>query len=495
MRAALLQSSSYKWWVFLAISIGLFSSVMDHGGVVVALPTIAEHFETDIPTVQWVVVGYVLTISALLLPMGRLSDQIGRKRVYIIGSVVFIGGAALAGTSTSIITLILFKALQGCGGAMTQGSGMAIMISAFPPTERGKVMGFIMTVVGIGAIAGPALGGILVSALGWEWVFFIHIPLGVLGVAACLVVLNEIRSANAPQDGQRTGFDWLGASLSTGALITLLMAMTNAHRAGWGSPSILAAMLGFVAFLAAFVWWELRTPAPMLDLRLFKRKLFSFGVSAGFFSFLGSSASMFMMPFYLQKVLDYSPRDAGLVMVPAALCMAIMGPVGGWLSDRYGWRRFTVLGMASGAAGLFILSRLTENSSLVHVMPALILQSSGMGMFHSANMNSIISAVERERYGVVSSFLNLVRNSAQIISIAVATAIVAAIMASQGYPPSLDAVSEAPDAFTSGLRTALLVMGSLMLVGVVLSAFKGTRLTEESAIQVEEPLAETSQPD
>ncbi len=445
--------------------------MVDHGSVNVALPTIAGHFGSDFATVQWVTIGYALTISALLLPMGRLSDLIGPKKVYIIGSLVFVLGAAVAGSSSNLTILIAARIFQGCGAAMTQGTGMAIVIAAFPANERGKAIGLIMTMVGTGAIAGPAVGGFLVDAMGWRSVLLVNVPMVLLGVAASMAILVDSRDA---QTAQERKFDWLGAALSTGAMLTLLLALTNGHKSGWTSPTILVAIASAVIMLATFIWWELRITAPLLDLRLFQRKVFSLGVSAHFMLFLGSSAAMFLTPFYLQQVLGFTPRESGLILVPNAVCMAVLGPLSGHFSDRYGWRRFTVGGLVLSTTALFLLSRLTESSSLAQVMPALMLQSAGMGIFYSPSSSSILSAVERERYGVLVGFLNLIRNGANVTSVAMAAAIVTASMGSMGYEPSLDAVRGGGGAgvgfaFTVGLRYAYLTMMGLLLAAMALS--------------------------
>ena len=492
MRAALLQSNSYKWWAFSAVGIGLFTSVVDYGTVAVALPTIAEHFNTDFPTVQWIMVGYNLTISALLLPMGRLSDIIGRKQVYITGLLLFVIGAALAGFSTDIMVLILSRVLMGCGAAMAEGTGMAMMVSVFSGNERGKALGSYMSVVGLGAISGPAIGGLLVSVWDWRSVFFFNVPLGVLAIAASLIVLDNRRLL---EERRRDKFDWMGATLSATALITLLLAATNGPRIGWGAPIIIAGGAAFLVFLGAFVWWELRTPAPMLDLRLFKRRLFSMGISAGFISFLGLSAIRYLIPFYLQTVLDYSPSKIGLILAPNAIAMIVIGPLAGRLSDRYGWRILNVGGLLLSAAGMLLLVRVTENSSLDLVLAGMLLQSCGLGFFNSPNSSSILSTVERQRYGVATALLNLMRNSAQVMGIAVATAIVTATMASMGYAASLDAASDAPGAFTTGFRIVCLAMASLTLLGVVISIMKGGRPAQIPAQQIGEPQSSGSQPD
>ena len=475
MIASLARSPQYKWYAFATLAVGTFASVVDHGSVGVALPTIATHFQTDIPSVQWLVIGYAMTIIALLLPMGRLADLITSKRVYIIGSVVTVAGSIAAGASTDLGVLILARIVQGTGAAMTQGTGMAIMIGAFPPNERGKAIGLIMTMVGTGAVAGPALGGFLVDAFGWRSVFFATIPMVAVSIAMCLAVLSGADQPRPVRGSRRAGFDWLGAFLSSSALLALLLGITNAHRTGWTSPPILGAAAAFVVLLAGFIRWELRIASPMLNLRLFRRRNFFLGVTANYLMFIGSSAVLFMTPFYLQNVLGYSPSVAGLCVVPGALCMAILGPLSGRLSDRYGWRKFTVAGLALSTSGIAILSQATSDSSLMHVIPALMLTSSGMGTFYSPNSSSILSAVERESHGVISALVNLIRNAGNVVSVAVATAIVTATMGSMGYEPSLDAVrhgaaSGVGAAFTVGMRYAFFTMMGSLLTALFLSA-------------------------
>ena len=484
MLQVITRSSNYKWWAFGAISVGIFNMVMDQSAAIVAIPTIAGDFDADIPTVQWILVGYALVISALLLPMGRLSDMIGLKKVYTAGFAIFVLGAVLAGISPNITMLILSRLLQGLGSAMTQGTSLAIVLSVFPGNERGKVMGLYLAMVGAGSIAGSPLGGSLINVLDWPWVFFVSAVVGGFATLAALVVLDERRlrreqRSSGPGGSFRSGFDWLGAALSAGLLTAFLLAMTSGPRTGWSSAPVIVSGAIFVALLVAFVWWELRTPSPMLDLRLFRVRVISLGALAGFIIFIGSNPVRFLMPFYLQNVLGYSPGEVGLILVPSSLCMIIMSPISGRLSDRYGWRIFNVLGMGLAASGLFILSRVSVDSPLVMPLVAMMLQNAGMSMFDTTNNSSIMGAVEQGRYGVVSGLVNLVRNAANVTGVALATAIVTAIMASNGYLPRLDVVAEGGgpgvfDAFVSGLRVTYLSFGCLLLVGMVVSFLKGS---------------------
>ena len=465
----------HKWLIFGTIAVGTFISVLDQTGIGLALPRIATHFDATIPEVQWVTLGYMLTTGSLLLPMGRLSDLVGRKRVYISGFVVFIACALLAGASTELLGLIVFKVLQGVGAAMVQANGMAIVTSTFPASERGKVIGLFMTVVGAGAIAGPVAGGAIVSLFGWRAIFFLGAPFGLLAIAAASVVLPGRDMTPSEDRGGRQGFDWMGASLSSACLALFLLVMTNAYRVGWGSPWVVAAFAAVAVLLAAFVWWELGVSDPMLDPALFKSGLFSLGVSASFLNFLAGMSVFFLMPFYLQGVVGLTPGQAGLVVVPTAICFAASGPIAGRLSDKFGWRKFAITGLVLSILSLLLLALVDESTSIAFIVVALVLQGLGMGSFSSPNASAVLSTVDRSKYGIATAFLNMVRNTANVIGVAVATTIVTATMASSGYEPSLDAVSAAGaaegvvHAFTRGLQVAYLSLAGFIGLAILLS--------------------------
>ena len=453
---------------------------MDIGAIQVALPVIESYFQTDLPTVQWVVVAYALSICVLLLPMGRLGDLIGRKQVYIAGFSIYVVAAAVSTISPDVFMLIGFRIAQGVGSAMIQSNAMAMIISVFPSSERGKALGSNMSIVGSGFIVGPALGGFLVSYFDWWAVFFINVPIGIVAILVAVLVLRSDKAAK--NDTPTNRFDWLGAIFSGVALFLLLLIVGNGTKFGWASPLILISTGLFVIFTMGFIFWELRCPHPMLQLRLFKRRLVALGVTAGWLSFFGISATRFLLPFYLQKLLGLTPGQVGLLLIPAAVCMIIFGPLSGRLSDRFGWRYLTMggLGLSTMASFVLVLT-LTETSSVILIVAMLMLQSAGLGLFNSPNNSSIFSAVEPSDFGVVSALTQLVRNSANVLSVALATSIVVTVMAFRGAPPSLDSVS--PDvalAFVDGLRLAFLVLGCFTLIGFFIAFIRGERVVDSN---------------
>ena len=462
--------------ILLTIAAGTFVSVLDQTGVSLALPLMANEFDATIPFVQWVALGYMLATGSLLLPAGRLSDLVGRKVVYVAGFCVFVLGAAFAAASPSLIAIIVFRIIQGAGSAMIQANGMAILTTTFPSEQRGRVIGMFMTMVGMGAIMGPILAGLVVDSFGWRSVFLASVPLGGVSLTAAAIVL--IRDAPSIRSARQlvTRFDWIGALVSTAGLATFLLVMTNAYRMGWLSPVVLAAIATSVFLLVAFVYWEGRTSQPMLELAFFRRRIFAMGTSASFFGFLAGTAVFSMMPFYLQDVLDLSARTAGLYIAPAALGFAIAGPIAGRLADSLGPRPVEFAGLGMLAVSLFFLGTLTVDTNPAIVAVAMALQGLGMGVFYTPNTASVLSVVERSKYGIATAFLNMTRNTANVVGIGLAITIVTATMAAKGFEPSLDAVAAGglgvEAAFTQGLRIAFLLLGAFVGVSLVLTFLK-----------------------
>ncbi|MCY4418099.1 MAG: MFS transporter [Chloroflexi bacterium] len=486
-------SSAYKWWNFWTIALGTFFSVVDHGSVLIALPGIESHFDATLESVQWVVISYALVISVLLLPMGRLGDVVGRRRVYITGTAIFVVASLAATFAPTLEFLIAMRVCKGIGAGMVQGCGMGMMLAAFTDAERGKALGTHLSVVGLGAIAGPAMGGFLVAWLGWQSVFFVNVPAGCIVLVLSWFLLERGPAVGGSERPRSSAFDWIGAATSGIILLVLLLVVGNGNSLGWLSAPVIVGAAVVAILMGVFVWWELKTAAPMLDLRLFADRVFGIGAASAWLSFFGTSAARFLMPFYLQRVLGYAPEQVGLMMIPAALCMVILGPPSGRLSDRFGWHVFTVVGLSMSAAGALLLAfALQERSAVWFVIATMMLQSSGNAVFNSPNSSSIISVVDRSRYGVVSALTQLIRNSANVVSVAVSTTIVVSTMATYGVEPKLEAVDPSvATAFVAGLRWAYLAMGCAVGTGVVISIYRAItsrRPTQPAApVQPAEP--------
>lgn len=474
MMQAVLRSSNYRWWAFAAVALGLYTGVLDQSALNIAVPSIASHFAIDIPVAQWMLLAYMLIISVVLMPAGRLSDIFGRKRVYLIGLAIFAVGGILAGISPNLPSIIAFKALQGVGNGMMTANNMAIMAAIFPSERRGQAMGLMNTTVGLGSITGPMLGGLLVTSFGWRSVFFFGVVLSLVAIIAVLTIVEESR-ISVRREGPRPTFDKMGAGLSSLALLFLLLALTNGQRMGWLSPIVLVGIPGFAALMTLFIVWELRAKSPMLDLRLFTRRVFTLAVSARAMAMLGSSSVYFLMPFYLQGVLGYTASTAGLIIVSSSSGMALAALFSGRLSDRFGWKPFVTGGLVLVTTGLLIMSRVGDSTHIALIAVGLTFQGLGMGTFISPNLSAVLGAVEVEKHGVTTALVNLIRTATNLIGVAVATAIVSGVMAQAGFEPRLDvSVGTSPDvasAFTTGMRWALVVLGGCVGVGCITTLF------------------------
>lgn len=464
----------HRYRVFLVCGTGIFITVFDTSSAIVALPTISLEFGTSLPTAQWVIIGNSLVIAALLVPMGRLSDLIGRKRIYVIGCLLFAVGALFAWLSQSIYGLIAARGLVGVGSAMTQGTAMAILVGNFNVGERARMLGLQMGVVGLGAMTGPALGGLIVGTIGWRMLFAVTcVAMLIVGITGQRILR---RRAKRPDLGG-TPFDLAGAVLFSSLLVSGLLTLTLGPRFGWSASGTLAGGVLFAALLLAFVLVERRHSAPMLDFALFRNPMFALGALAALVVFMCLSATRFLAPFFLQGVKGFDPSRVGLLLLPAAAVTAFAAPFAGQLADRFGVRLIANIGFAIAIAGLATFLLLQTTTPIWTVVVGLMVMALGMSSFGAPNSASILNSVDAGSHGLASGFVNLCRNTGNVIGIAFGTAIVTLTMAGAGYTPSLAAINEATDvgiysAFTLGFRracAALVVLAIAVFAVVVYS--------------------------
>ena len=486
-KASVSEQDAYKWKAFGVIALALFTTVMDFSGTGIALPSIAEEFGLRLSVVSWVTIVAALTITAFLLPMGRVADVAGRKAVHLMGLALFVGGALVAAMSVNLPMLIGARVVMAIGLAMGQGVMTAMIVSVFPPRERGRGLGLLTAVVGIGSIVGPIAGGFLVDAFGWRAVFlFFSIP-AVIALVLAVAVLDDARVGSARR---RTGepYDWLGAAVSAAALVLVIFTINNPLNISWTAWPIIGGGVVSAGLLAVFIWWELRVRSPMINLRLFRSARFSWSCSARYLGFVGNSAVFFLMPFYLQDVQGYDAKTVGFVIFAGAVGFSVTGMFSGLLSDRYGVRIFTFAGLGLAIVAGLAFASFGPASPLYVIVPTLLVNGIGMGLWMAPNMSATLGAVERSDYGIVSAFLNLLRNAGTVTGVAVTTAIITGIMMSRGFTGDLGAIDEAGGAgvaaaFMAGMRVAFLVLvsfsGAALFAAIM--AREGLRPRREAA--------------
>ena len=454
---------SRKWWVMAAVAMGVFLSTIDGSIVTVALPTLEEELNASFALVQWVIVIYLLVICSLMLGVARLADMIGKKRIYLAGMVIFTLASVLCGAAPSIGFLIAFRALQAIGAAMMQALGTAIVTEAFPDEERGRALGLIGTVVSLGIILGPTLGGLLIGVVGWRAIFFVNLPVGALG----LWLANKHVPGWRPVNNQR--FDTIGAVLMALTLVALSLGLTFGPTTGWDRPEIWALLGGSVLVLGLFVTVQLRLPQPMIDPKLFTNVLFSISLLTGLLVFVAASARV-VLPYYLELVKDRSPQQVGLFLTIIPIALGVSAPVSGTLSDRYGSRGIALIGLAvTGVACLFI-STLSADTSTVGYIVRLLPFGLGLGLFQSPNNSAIMGAAPRERLGVASGLLALSRNLGQVIGIPLLGAVFSSrVLAVSELADDLDVTDAPPFAIVEGVEAVYLACAALSVISVTLA--------------------------
>jgi len=455
---------SRKWYVFAGMAMGVFLTTIDGSIVNIALPTLVQELGARLPTVQWVVLSYLLALGTLMLSMGRLGDMIGKKSIYLTGLVIFTTGSVLCGLAPNVYWLIGFRVVQAVGGSMIMALAMAIVTESFPPSERGRALGLTGSMVSIGIVLGPTLGGLILGALSWHWIFFVNLPVGIAGV---LIVLRFV-PARRPAGRQR--FDLAGALTFFVGLLAVLIAVTLGQDAGLEDARVLLLLAGGVATLAGFIAIERRVAEPMLDLKLFRSRLFSVNLTSGLMTFISMSGTTFLIPFFLQNVLGYEPRQMGLLMATVPLAVGVVAPLSGTLSDRVGTRPIAVAGLAVLLAGFMSLTTISTNLTPLGYILRFLPVGIGLGLFQAPNNSAIMGAVPRERLGIASGLLSITRIVGQTTGIALLSALWAARVAFHHGALLPEGATGAPAAAqVAGLHDNFYVIVGLIAFALLLS--------------------------
>ena len=458
-----------KWLILTAVSLGSLMATLDGSIVNIALPAIQTDFGIDLTTIEWVVVAYLLVVGSLLLPFGRLGEVLTFKRVYVSGFAIFTIASVFCGAAPNIEALVAFRAVQAVGAAMLMAMGPAITARTFPASERGRALGLNGISVAIGLSLGPALGGLLTQAATWRAIFLINAPIGILAI----IWAYRIIPAETPGKGQ--SFDVRGAALSGFALFALLLALSDGQQWGWTSPAIVGLLAAFVVLGAGFLVTERRAVHPMIDLALFRSRPFSAGLASVVVAFAGLFTATFLLPFFLEQGSGFSPIEAGLLLTPVPITMALVAPFSGVISDRIGPRIPASLGMVFMVAGLLSLTELPVKFELPDLVWRLVLLGIGQGLFMSPNSSAVIGSVPRHRVGTASGTLAQMRVNGQAVGIALSGAIVATRL-----PIHLAALGGAPTAavrsvaLAGAIHDAFVIAALVCGIGIVTSLIRGS---------------------
>jgi EmrB/QacA subfamily drug resistance transporter len=410
-----------KWWTLAAVSVGLFVIMLDNTVVNVALKQMRQSLHMTLPELEWVVAGYALTFAAFMLTGGKLADYLGRRLVFMVGLAVFTGASLACGLAPNGGFLIGSRVVQGLGGALMNPATLSIITATFPPRERGKAIGIWAGVSAMALAIGPLVGGLLTEHVNWNWIFFINVPVGVLGLLAIPVFIDESRDTSHEQR-----LDVPGLVASAVGLFSLTYGFIEANNYGWTSARILGAFAVAVVALVAFVLLERHQRTPMLDLSLFRNRTFSGANGAMLFVGLAMFGTFFYVSLYMQQVLRYSPVQTGASFLPMTLLIIALAPRMGALSDRFGSRWLVGGGMGLLAVMLFYYSELGAKESFWVLLPALLIGGIGMSMTMTPTTAAAMSAVAVDKAGVGSAVLNSARQVGGSLGIAVMGAIVAA---------------------------------------------------------------------
>jgi len=446
----LITEENRKWWTLGAMCFALFMIMLDNTVVNVALPSIQRDLGATLSALEWTVNGYTLSFAVLLATGGRLGDIFGRRRMFLLGVVVFALSSATAGLAVDTTSLVVSRVVQGVGAALMMPATLSIVTDAFPAHERGKAMGTWAGVSALALAVGPVLGGFLTEHVSWRAIFYLNIPVALGAVAAALFAVRESRDTTVGRE-----VDYLGVAVLTGALTALVLALVEGNAWGWGSTEIVALLAGAGAGLAAFVAIELRVEAPMVEFHLFSDRNFLGAVVVALIVSFAMLGVFFFLALYMQNILGYSALEAGVRFLPSTLMIVIVAPVAGRLADRIGPRWLIAAGLAIVAASLYSFSGIAVDSSYGELLPGFMLLGIGIALTMSPMTSAAMNAVAVEKAGIASGVLSMFRMVGGSLGVAVTGAIFQGAVANPATATRVEFVDALGHAMTVSAAVAL----------------------------------------
>jgi EmrB/QacA subfamily drug resistance transporter len=456
--AALTAEENRKWITLAAVAFGLFMIMLDNTVVNVALPSIERDLHVTLSSLEWVVTAYALTFAALLITGGKLADLFGRRRIFVVGIAIFTLSSLACGLAPTAGFLIGARAVQGIGAALMNPASLSIITATFPPRERGQAIGIWAGVSAMALAIGPLVGGLIVDNINWNWIFFINVPVGILGIAVSQFAIKESRDTSHEQS-----VDLPGLITSSAGLFALTYALIEGNRHGWTSPEIVGLFAAAAVLLAAFVVLEHYQRLPMLDLSLFRIGSFVGSNLVAMLVSLGMFGVFFFVSLYIQNILGWSPTKAGASFLPMTILIILVAPAAGKMSDRVGSRWLMGGGMTLVSISLLLYQRVGLHSTFWTLLPAMLLGGVGMALTMSPMTAAAMSSVPVDKAGVGSGVLNSFRQLGGSLGIALMGAILASYVTVSPRSP------EAPQQFVNGLHAALLVAATITFAAAIVA--------------------------
>src|SRR6266850_1452907 len=442
--------------ILLSVCIGQTMVGLDQRALLVALPTLTTSFHAAFTTIQWTILVYDLILIGLIITMGRLGDLFGRRLFYSVGFLIFVIASALCGLSQSAGQLIFFRALQALGGSMIAANGRAIVSVNLPPEDRGRALGLTSTAFHMGFLTGPSLGGFLIDTIGWRWIFYINLPFGLWGAYLAWKVIPETRLAT------KTAIDIPGALLLLVTNSLFIYAIDQLPRTGWHHPIFLLTVSLSIVALFFLLRVEAKAKTPILILSMFRSRLFSGGILSLFLISGTLSAINFLLPFFLQNLLGYSPSQVGWIIVADSVIIMVMAPIAGSLSDRFGSRLLCTTGCAIVGVAQFFLATLDLNASLLRIMLPLIVWGVGWALFNAPNQSSILGAVSQEKIGAAAGMIATTARTGGAMGVALSATLFGYLLSAAGLNSGQIGLAEswraAPAIFMSSFSSTIYVL-------------------------------------
>ncbi|MDP8911329.1 MAG: MFS transporter [Actinomycetota bacterium] len=460
MRARIFDEANRKWWTLGAVCFALFMIMLDNTVVNVALPAIKRDLGLSLTSLEWTVAGYALVFAVLMLTGGKLADMLGRRKIFMLGLAIFTLSSLACGLADSAGTLIAARGVQGAGAALMAPATLSIITATFAAHERGLAIGMWAGVSAVALAVGPLVGGLITEHVSWHWIFYVNVPIGLVGLVVTRLVVPESRDTSKEQR-----LDLWGLVSSSVGLLALVYALIKGNHYGWASPLILGLFAFAAVALAVFVVLERRQRVPMLDLSLFRSGTFAGANVVAILVTLAMFGVFFFLPIYMQSFLGWSPVEAGAAFLPWTILIVVLAPVAGRLSDRVGSRWLVTAGMTTVAASCFSLSTLELESSYWDVLPGFVLGGLGMSFVMTPMSAAVMGAVPVAKSGVGSAVLNTFRQ----VGAALGIALTGAILAHRATDAARDGAS-ADEAFVHGLTSALRVSGVIALASAAVAA-------------------------